>query len=152
MRSFCARSSACQPCGILFMAVIPKVLEISSVSRSEKVWEPLFYDMLQRAVFLNRLPCLSNRGVMLFLNSKFTYHLSYSDLKVINFCYPCKYTCTTTYRYFGLFEMLINWSFFERKLSSWTFFISTFRSYFAKKNLGIFFKTLNFLAVYGHVK
>jgi hypothetical protein len=44
--------------------------------------------------------------------------------------------------------MLIIWSFFEQKLSSWTFFISTFGSYFAKKFYEKFFKTLNFIAVF----
>jgi hypothetical protein len=44
--------------------------------------------------------------------------------------------------------MLIIWSFFEQKLSSWTFFIPTFRSYFAKKIWGKIFKTLNFIAVF----
>jgi hypothetical protein len=44
--------------------------------------------------------------------------------------------------------MPIIWSFFEQKLSSWTFFITTFRSYFAKKFGEKIFKTLNFIAVF----
>jgi hypothetical protein len=39
-------------------------------------------------------------------------------------------------------------SFFEQKLSSWTFFISTFCSYFAKKFWEKIFKTLNFISVF----
>jgi hypothetical protein len=46
------------------------------------------------------------------------------------------HTISSIYRvffYFGLFDMPIIWSFFGQKLSSWTFFISIFRSYFVKK-------------------
>ncbi len=35
--------------------------------------------------------------------------------------------------YFGMFDIVIFWSIFCQKSCSWTFFISTFRSYFAKK-------------------
>jgi hypothetical protein len=54
-------------------------------------------------------------------------------------------TCSTgCFFYFVLFDMPIIWSFFEQKLSSWTFFISTFRSYFAKKIWGKNFKNSKF--------
>ncbi len=54
--------------------------------------------------------------------------------------------------YFGLFDMPIIWSFFGQKLCSWTFFISTLRSYFTKKFGENFFKTLNFVAVFVKMK
>jgi hypothetical protein len=50
--------------------------------------------------------------------------------------------------YFGLFDLLIIWSFFVQKLSSWTFFITTFRSIPQIKFGEIFSKTLNLIAVF----
>jgi hypothetical protein len=43
------------------------------------------------------------------------------------------FVSTGRFFYFGLFDMPIIWSFFWQKLSSWTFFISIFQSYFVKK-------------------
>ncbi len=42
-------------------------------------------------------------------------------------------TLTGCFFYFGMFDIVIFWSIFNQKLCSWTFFISTFRSYFVKK-------------------
>ena len=40
---------------------------------------------------------------------------------------------TGCFFYFGMFDIVIFWSIFDQKSCSWTFFISTFRSYFVKK-------------------
>ncbi len=42
---------------------------------------------------------------------------------------------TECFFYFGMFDIVIFWLFFEQKSCFWTFFISTFRSYFVKKKL-----------------
>ncbi len=53
-------------------------------------------------------------------------------IRSFDFMTACSTGC---FFYFGMFDMLIIWSIFEQKSCFWTFFISTFHSYFVKKNL-----------------
>jgi hypothetical protein len=54
-------------------------------------------------------------------------------LVLAHICICRQLLSTGCFFYFGMFDIVIFWSIFNQKSCSWTFFISTFRSYFVKK-------------------